>query len=485
VVDFNIPAGTTQTISGLSANSIDTIEGNATAAYGAGGGTLNSTGPLPGQCNVTVTGGVFDVDGVANNDTITLNNATLDMTGGTWNATTTINFGTGSSGVIVPSGDATSPNLGGVKFTGLKSGDYISTGSTSPITNVSWSNGTLSFTQDGINYAVAVTLAAGTNAANLQVGTENGVPAILDGTLCFLAGTMIAIEYGECAVQNLQVGQMVRAANGELRAVQWIGVGQVEVKPGARNAATPIIVRKGALADNVPHRDLRLTKGHAIYLDDVLIPVEFLVNHRSILWDDHARAVTLYHVELLSHDVLIANGAACESYRDDGNRWLFGNANSGWGLTPQPPCAPVLTGGPMVDALWRRFLDRAGTRPGFRLTDDPDLHLLVDGRRVDPKAVRGRYSFALPPQSKEVWLVSRASAPDEIGVARDPRVLGVPVRRIVADDTVIPASDVSLREGFHNYEPAERIRWTNGRARLPEGAATITVTTHGSTRYAL
>jgi hypothetical protein len=118
MADSNIPAGTTLTVSGLSANSTDTIEGNSTAAYGVGGGTLNSTGPLAGHCNVTVTGGVFDVDGVANSDTITLNNATLDITGGEWNSSTVVNFGTGSSGVIVPPADATSPNLGGVQFNG-------------------------------------------------------------------------------------------------------------------------------------------------------------------------------------------------------------------------------------------------------------------------------------------------------------------------------------------------------------------------------
>jgi ELWxxDGT repeat protein len=55
---------------------------------------------------------------------------------------------------------------------------------------------------------------------------------------------------------------------------------------------------------------------------------------RSIVWDDHAQEVTLYHVELENHDVLIANNALAESYRDDGNRWLFQNANSGW---DQPP----------------------------------------------------------------------------------------------------------------------------------------------------
>ena len=111
----------------------------------------------------------------------------------------------------------------------------------------------------------------------------------------------------------------------------------------------------------------------------MLIPVEFLVNHRSILWDDRAQEVAIYHIELETHDVLLANGAPAESYRDDGNRWLFQNANSGWGLPPQEPCAPVLTGGPVVDAVWRRLLDRAGPRPGLPLTDDPDLHLLVNG----------------------------------------------------------------------------------------------------------
>ena len=139
-----------------------------------------------------------------------------------------------------------------------------------------------------------------------------------------------------------------------MRPIVWIGTGRVLATRGRRNAATPVIVRKGALADNVPYRDLRVTKGHSLYIDGVLIPVEFLVNHRSILWDDRAQEVSLYHIELETHDVLLANGAPAESYRDDGNRWLFQNANSGWGLPPKPPCAPVLTGGPMVDAVWRR-----------------------------------------------------------------------------------------------------------------------------------
>ena len=61
--------------------------------------------------------------------------------------------------------------------------------------------------------------------------------------------------------------------------------------------------------------------------------------------------------------MLVANGAPAESYRDDGNRWLFQNANSGWDLPPQQPCAPVLTGGPW----WMRSGGGCWTEPGRAL----------------------------------------------------------------------------------------------------------------------
>jgi hypothetical protein len=75
------------------------------------------------------------------------------------------------------------------------------------------------------------------------------------------------------------------------------------------------LVGRPALADSVPNRDLHVTKAHSLYIDDVLIPVEFLVNHRTILWDDRAQEVEIYHLELDSHDLLIGNGALAESYR--------------------------------------------------------------------------------------------------------------------------------------------------------------------------
>jgi hypothetical protein len=275
----------------------------------------------------------------------------------------------------------------------------------------------------------------------------------------------------------------------------WIGIGKVLATRGRRNAATPVIVRKGALTDNVPNRDLRVTKGHAFLLDDVLIPVEFLVNHRSIAWDDRAQEVELYHIELDTHDVLVANGAPAESYRDDGNRWLFRNANSGWGLRPLQPCAPVLTGGPLVDATWCRLLDRAGPRPGAPLTDDPDLHLLADGERLDMIARTGEARvFTLSAVPSVLRIVSRAAAPAELGLARDPRVLGVALQRVTVRKgrllTVIEAIDDQFTSGFHAFETDNGFRWTNGDATLPTemfagfiGPLELVLHIGGSTRY--
>ena len=290
---------------------------------------------------------------------------------------------------------------------------------------------------------------------------------------CFLPGTQIATPKGEVAVEKLTVGDIVLTLRGEGRPISWIGHGKALATRGRRSAATPVIVRKGALAENVPNHDLRVTKGHSLYIDGALIPAEYLVNHRSIVWDDRAQEVEVYHIELAEHDVLLANGTPAESYRDDGNRWMFQNANRAWDMPDKPPCAAVMTGGAVVDAVWHRLLARSGPRPGVPLTSEPDLHLMVDGNRLDGRRqLDGRLVFRVTRRPADVRIVSRAGVLDELGLARDPRPLGVALRKIVLwrgrQLRLVAADDPRLRDGFHGYEADNDFRWTDGDAALPQ-----------------
>ena len=278
--------------------------------------------------------------------------STLDVLGSVA-AGETIDFGAGSNLLGI------NPTEFAAQIDGFVAGDTIElTGVTDGISAAIVNGNTLQIERTA-HPAVELKLDPTVNYTgnNYAVGSDG---AVTEAAPCFLRGTLVRTERGEVAVQDLAIGERVLTLSGQIRPIMWIGTGHVVVCRGHRSAATPVIVRKSAFTDQVPDRDLRVTKGHSFYFDGVLVPIEYLVNHRSILWDDRAQEVELYHLELESHDVLLANGAPAESYRDDGNRWLFQNGTGALPQHNQEPCAPVLTGGPVVDALWRRLLERAG-----------------------------------------------------------------------------------------------------------------------------
>jgi len=439
-------------------NGANTIEAGGTLTE-LSGATLTVTGTLVNDGSIIIDPSTLTAGGLTGTGLVTIDaGSTLQVQGAVAGGQTLMFGGSGAYLDLDNPGSVAGSitNFGLDETIYLKGVDYSS---------VSYSHGLLSFSGGSFLLSLA-------NPGSVMASPSGDGAAVT--VLCFCVNTLILTPSGERPVQELAVGDMVTTHRGEARRIVWIGTGKLLATQGRRNAATPVIVRQGALGDNVPNRDLRVTKGHSFYIDDVLIPVEFLVNHRSILWDDNAQEVELYHIELETHDVLLANGAPAESYHDDGNRWLFCNANRGWGRPPQTPCAPVLTGGPIVHAALRRLLERAGPRPGLPGTDEPDLHLLVDGRRVDAASRSDEWHvFHLPAPPTTARIVSRSGAPQEMGLARDPRCLGVALRQIMvtrgAQVHTIEAEDVLLADGFHEYEADNDIRWTDGDAAIPAG----------------
>jgi hypothetical protein len=128
----------------------------------------------------------------------------------------------------------------------------------------------------------------------------------------------------------------------------------------------------------------------------------------------------------------------------------------------------------LVGAAWLRLLERSGPRKRLPLTADPDLHILVDDRRVDASIRIGAFHvFTLATAPDRVRIVSRTAVPQELGLLRDPRSLGTALRQILvrqgSKSRVMWADDPRLTTGFHAYEPADGIRWTGGDAVVPDG----------------
>jgi hypothetical protein len=302
---------------------------------------------------------------------------------------------------------------------------------------------------------------------------------LIETTPCYCRRTLILTDRGERLVEELAIGDRVATQNG-LRPIKWIGRRGYDGRfiRGNREVL-PIVVRAGALAEGVPARDLWLSPSHALLIDEILVEARCLVNGLSIAQTEAVDRVEYFHLEFEAHEVILAEGAAAESYVECDNRRGFHNAHEFAALYPDDTrptfsyCLPRLEAGTAALATIRERLFARAEVLGYRTTPDPDLHLVVDGRVVTAQSTtEGRHTFRLDAAADEVWLASRCGVPAEMALlSSGRRRLGVCVQQLVLrDDHVrieIAASAPSLCDGFHQDEEAMQ-RWTTGMAQLPE-----------------
>jgi len=139
---------------------------------------------------------------------------------------------------------------------------------------------------------------------------------------CFLSGTSLLTPSGEIEIDRLQAGDRVVTHSGSHGTIRRVVSTSFERGTDGTwsEGALPVIVERGALAENVPHSDLKISSLHCLFFDGVLIPVKDLVNGKSIRYAEASETDRLdyYHVELEGHDVVFANGVACESLLSEG-----------------------------------------------------------------------------------------------------------------------------------------------------------------------
>lgn len=314
---------------------------------------------------------------------------------------------------------------------------------------------------------------------------------------CFLPGSMIRTTVGEVAVEDVQIGDEVLAFDWRnntdiVRPVVWVGKAHVKVQHGLPDdeAGWPVRILKDAIADGVPYKDMLITSEHCLFFKDRFVPVRMLVNGVSIFYDKSISSYDYYHVETEQHSVITADGMLTESYLDTGNRSSFRQegkiatlrgAVKNW---EDDAGAPLNVDRSFVEPLFRAIewredkvsKEQAPAAP--ELTNDPDLHLVTEtGAVIRPmRRTSQDYSFMLPPGTRSVHVVSRASRPsDVIGpFVDDRRYMGVAVgevRLFCAKEQFDITSHLRTEkpQGWHADMGWQGAAWTDGNAILSLG----------------
>jgi hypothetical protein len=299
---------------------------------------------------------------------------------------------------------------------------------------------------------------------------------------CFLRGTRILTPGGEWAVEDLCQGSVVVGLGGARGRVAWVARRRIDLRCHADpRAAWPVRIRRGAIANGVPARDLLVAPGTGLVIANRLMPASLLVNGATILRDSAWLRLEYTAIGLDQHDAVLAEQMPVESFPAGADRTVFG----GVGVTLLHPsfaaasasptdCAQRTVGGPAMEQARRGLLVRARVL-GHALTREPDLHLLADGVRMDASGTSGMtYRFPIPLGTADIRIVSRAGVPAESDPSsEDRRRLGVLLASVVLrtgrEAIELPPDDPALSEGFHPPETysGARARWTDGHARLP------------------
>ena len=217
-----------------------------------------------------------------------------------------------------------------------------------------------------------------TSITGATVSVDTDTTSVLDfgqwsttspvGTPCYCRGTLILTDCGEVPVEDLAIGDEVVTLSGNARPIKWIGrrsysgcfaLGQKHI--------LPICFKVGSIGDHLPRRDLWISPHHAIYLEGVLIEAKDLINGVSVVQPERVvNNVEYFHIELETHDVIVAEGVPSESFIDDDSRSLFHNVHEYAALYPDAPrgeprfCAPRRDSGYEVQAVRRLIARRAG-----------------------------------------------------------------------------------------------------------------------------
>ncbi len=510
---FVVPPGITGTIN-MAANALGT-----TTIYVGGAATLSTAVTLVGSTTINVDGGsatfATTVADALGGTTVNLDNGgTFTNGAGLLSALSgaTINFG-GNGGTFLLCGGT--DNSAAIDLSGVTLNNFDSAKDSiafqdlaAPVTsyNVSAvSGGTQTITLYGsADQIVGTVTVTGTNFAAGTVTYGETGPLTLSGydtanvtidagsaTLCFLAGTHIATPCGQTPVEDLQIGDLVRTAQGDTAPIRFIGHRRINLRNHPHpHSVRPIRIQAGALAENIPHRDLLVSPDHALYLENALIPARDLVDGLHITQAPLTGIIDYFHLELDRHAILLAEGAGAESFVNVGHRGMFDNCNEPILLHPErwhgvreaKSCAPLVFKGEILTRI-RQTLHAHIANSGYAAAEQTALALHLADKTLRPAQREGdRVTFHLPGGISHGIITSAVFVPAEFNPASpDRRRLGIAITGISINDIQVALHDILNPADLHPSSAQEHATWTRGDVRitLPPDARTLTLTIVG------
>jgi len=138
------------------------------------------------------------------------------------------------------------------------------------------------------------------------------------GGNCFARGTLVRTREGYRPIETLTAGAEVAVRLGGFAPIKAVVDHTLTCRAGQWDGSPdnlPVVIRRGALGENLPTADLCVTALHPIYVDGFLVNAGDLVNGTSISLKaaDSRDSLDFFNIELEHHDILDVQGAFFES----------------------------------------------------------------------------------------------------------------------------------------------------------------------------
>ena len=143
--------------------------------------------------------------------------------------------------------------------------------------------------------------------------------------VCFVKGVLIETASGPLPVDELTVGDLITTCDHGPQPLRWIGKREVTLNELMLNEKLrPVKISAGALAPDLPKRDLHVSRQHRILAsskvvkrmfgtDEVLVPANKLTPLPGIQIDRDVNSVTYYHLLFDAHEIIYSEGTPTES----------------------------------------------------------------------------------------------------------------------------------------------------------------------------